>query len=285
MQTIKRLTALMLVLTLVFALAACSDTSGKNNIFDTQGNADSQKTEPAREDTAAATDATKPEPVDTVAPATNAVESHEGDPNDPFAAIGNPGIDNSVLGTWAYTLDYGKLMESVSEEELAQLGEMGEAVMEVYNGMTMEVVMDLRADGSFTFGIDEDSARDAVEEMIPKMAEIMVPLIASMSGMSVEDLEAELNKQGMTMDNFVEQFMGEINPDELVEQISESTKSGSWRYVDGKLYLVEDGGSVDPDQYMTIEPGNATLTVTAVPSNDASDEMYKSLLPMEFTRK
>ena len=45
MQALKKLTALLLVLSMIFALAACSGAGGKNNIFDTKGTEAAQKTE------------------------------------------------------------------------------------------------------------------------------------------------------------------------------------------------------------------------------------------------
>ena len=266
MQTMKKLTALMLALSLIFTLSACSGSSGKNNIFDTKGTEAAQKTEPTSEETKKATEkatesaVTTPvtEPTTTEAPAT----TKEIDPNDPFAAIGSPAIDAAFVGTWTYLLDYATLMEA-SAGELEQLDEMTRSMVEAFRDLELEVMLDLRADGTCTFGIDEDSARAAVETIIPQMSEIIIPLMLNMYGMTQEQLD----------------------PEDMVASMTESTQNGFWRYQDGKLYIVEEGESVDTDQYMTVELSGNTLTVTGLPNADANEEMYEKMLPMIFTRK
>ncbi len=292
MQTMKKLTALMLALSLIFTLSACSGSSGKNNIFDTKGTEAAQKTEPTSEETKKATEkatesaVTTPvtEPTTTEAPAT----TKEIDPNDPFAAIGSPAIDAAFVGTWTYLLDYATLMEA-SAGELEQLDEMTRSMVEAFRDLELEVMLDLRADGTCTFGIDEDSARAAVETIIPQMSEIIIPLMLNMYGMTEEELAAALEEQGSSMEEFKEQMMTamqeQLDPEDMVASMTESTQNGFWRYQDGKLYIVEEGESVDTDQYMTVELSGNTLTVTGLPNADANEEMYEKMLPMIFTRK
>lgn len=279
MKPIKRLTALLLALTMVFALAACSEGVGKRNLFDTGEAETVQKTDAKPAETQKATEAPATEKSATTAAI---------DPNDSFAAIGSPAIDTALVGTWSYMLDYTALMQA-SSDDMDQLDDMTKSILEAFDGIQMELDLDLRADGSFTFGIDEDSARDAVEIMFPKLGEIMLPLIISMMGMTEEELAATLEEQGMTMEEFTEQVMAsmqeQMDPEEMIAGMKESTRSGSWRYADGKLYLIEEGDSVDPDRFTTVELRNGNLTITDVPNGDASEEMYKTMLPMTFTRK
>ena len=300
MQIFKKMLALALALTLVFALVACSDSKGKTDIFETtQAGAKKPETTEAKvATTVATTEAPTTMPETTEAVTTEATEPETTQPagkDGVFAAIGNPEIDASLVGTWSYVMDFGKLMESAMAEETgAGTGTEAEtsaesqliaAMMSAFDGITMEMVMDLRADGSFTFGMDEESTRAAMETMIPKLGEVMFPLIASMSGMTVEDLEAELQKQGYTKEAYMEQIMGSMDLEEMVDEIKASNQEGAWRFADGKLYLVEEGETVDPEKYMSVEPGNGVLTVTSVPADSSDAEMYDALLPMVFTRK
>ena len=91
------------------------------------------------------------------------------------------------------------------------------------------------------------------------------------------------------MEEFKEQMMTamqeQLDPEDMVASMTESTQNGFWRYQDGKLYIVEEGESVDTDQYMTVELSGNTLTVTGLPNADANEEMYEKMLPMIFTRK
>lgn len=285
MKTFKKMMALMLALAMVCSLAACAESKGKTDLFGSSEPATTAaKTEPTTTEVPTTEVPTTAEPT-TEVPTTEA-SSEEPNGDDPFAAISNAEINADLVGTWVYTMDFGKLMESAAgSEELAQLGEMGEALMNAFSNITMDVVLDLRADGSCTFGIDEESARAAVEAMVPALVEVMVPMMASMSGMTEEQFAEALKQQGMTVEQFGESLLAEMNPDEMVAQIKEATREGYWRIADGKLYVVDEGESADPDQYMTVETGNGVLTVTSVPGADETDEMYKAMLPMEFTRK
>jgi hypothetical protein len=292
MKTMKKLTALLLALAMVFSLAACAEGGGKTDLFGSSEPATTAaKTEPTKENTATTEKPATAAPTTeapTAAPTTEAPSAPNGD--DPFAAISNAEINADLVGTWVYTVDYGKVMESAAgSEELAQLGEMGEALMSAFSNITMDVVLDLRADGSCTFGIDEESARAAVEAMVPALVEALLPSMASMSGMTEEQFAEALKQQGMTVEQFGEQLAAQVasqmNPDEMVAQIKEATREGYWRIADGKLYVVDEGKTADPEKYMTVQIGNGVLTVTSVPNGDASEEMYKAMLPMEFTRK
>lgn len=292
MNMMKKLLVLTLVLSLLLALTACAgvgtlptpSTKAPETTAEKQADTEPPATEaPATEPPATEPPATEPpatEPPATEPPAT------EPEDDEVFAAIGNPALDRSAVGTWRYVLDYGELMNATAtQEDLDAMGEMGEALLNVYDGLQMDVILDLRSDGSFSFGFDEDSARAAIEEMISRLGEVMIPLIASMLEMTEEQMLEQLEAADMTVDDLLGQFMGEMDSEEMVEQILESYQEGSWRYVDGKLYLVEAGGTVDPDSFATVELAGGVLTITDVPADNESSEMYEAMLPMEFNRK
>ena len=289
MKTMKKLMALLLALAMVFSLAACAEGGGKADLFGSSEPATTAaKTEPTKKENTATTEkpatAAPTTEAPTAAPTTEAPSAPNGD--DPFAAIDNAEINADLVGTWVYTMDYGKVMESAAgSEELAQLGEMGEALISAFSNITMDVVLELRADGSCTFGIDEESARAAVEAMVPALVEVMVPMMASMSGMTEEQFAEALKQQGMTVEQFGEQLAAQMNPEDMVAGIQEATHVGYWRLAGNKLYVVDEGETADPQKYMTVQIGSGVLTVTSVPAGDASEEMYKAMLPMEFTRK
>lgn len=293
MNTIKKMLAFMLALALVCSLAACSDSEGTKDPFGaskpaTTENKPTQETTVAKTTDAPTTEAPATEAPETEAPdtetdATGASAEPVGEGQ--FAAIGNPEVDSALVGTWTSTIDFDKIMEG-STEELAQLGEMGTALLDAMKGITMDVNFELRADGSATAGVDEESAKAAMEQMAPALVDAMIPMVISMSGKTEEDFKQELEKQGMTMESFKEQMLQEINPEDLVGSIQDSQTNGQWRFVDGKLYIVKDGETVDPDNYMSVEVSGDKMTMTEIHGENLdSEEMYKSLLPMEFTRQ
>ena len=293
MNTMKKLLAFVLALALVCSLAACSDSEGTKDPFGASKPATTEN-KPAQETTAAPTTAAHTtEAPETEAPETEAPDTETdatGASAEPvgegqFAAIGNPEVDSALVGTWTATIDFDKVMEG-STEEIAQLGEMGEAILVAMKGITMDVNFELRADGSATAGVDEESAKAAMEQLAPALVDAMIPLMVSMSGKTEEEFMQELEKQGMSMDSFKEQLMEQLNPEDLVGSIQESQTNGQWRYVDGKLYIVKEGETVDPDNYMVVELSGDKMVMTELHGENLdSEEMYKSLLPMEFTRK
>ena len=284
----KKLMALLLALAMVFSLAACAEGGGKADLFGSSEPATTAaKTEPTKENTATTEKPATAAPTTeapTAAPTTEAPSAPNGD--DPFAAIDNAEINADLVGNWVYTMDFGKLMDAAAgTEELAQLGEMGEAMMAAFSGISMDVVLELRADGSCTFGIDEESAKAAVEAMVPALIEALLPAMASQYGMTEEEFSKALEQQGMTMEQFGEQLAAQMNPEDMVAGIQEATHVGYWRLAGDKLYVVDEGETADPQKYMTVQIGSGVLTVTSVPAGDESEEMYKAMLPMEFTRK
>ena len=288
MKTMKKLMALLLALAMVFSLAACAEGGGKADLFGgSEPATTAAKTEPTKENTATTEKPATAAPTTeapTAAPTTEAPSAPNGD--DPFAAIDNAEINADLVGNWVYTMDFGKLMDAAAgTEELAQLGEMGEAMMAAFSGISMDVVLELRADGSCTFGIDEESAKAAVEAMGPALIEALLPAMASQYGMTEEEFSKALEQQGMTMEQFGEQLAAQMNPEDMVAGIQEATHVGYWRLAGDKLYVVDEGETADPQKYMTVQIGSGVLTVTSVPAGDASEEMYKAMLPMEFTRK
>lgn len=301
MNTMKKLLALVLALALVCSLAACSDSEGTKDPFGaskpaTTENKPAQQTTEAKTTEAPETEAPETEAPETEAPATVDTEtdatgedttgaSEEPNGDDPFAAIGSPAVDADLVGTWTATIDFDKIMEG-STEELAQLGEMGTALLDAMKGITMDVNFELRADGTVTAGVDEESAKAAMEQVAPALVDAMIPMAIALSGMSEEDFEKALEQQGMTMESYKEQMLQEINPEDLVGSIQDAQTNGQWRFVDGKLYIVKDGETVDPDNYMTVEVSGDKMTMTEIHGENLdSEEMYKSLLPMEFTRQ
>ena len=202
-----------------------------------------------------------------------------------FAAIGNPEIDASVVGYWVYPLDYTSIMKDYSEPT-DSLDEVNQAVLEALKGLQLDAMLDLREDGSFCFGLDEESVRTATERIVAKTVEVMIPMLPSLMGMSEEELAAAVEAQGMTMEEFADQMMAslqkQMNPDEMAANMLKANQEGLWRYKDGKLYMIPFDGSVDVGRYMTIELNDDSLTVT---ENTMEQDAYRSMLPMVYHRK
>ena len=184
----------------------------------------------------------------------------------------------SIVGTWKYTLDFKKLMEAsgeLSTEGGEDNQEMVDAMVKLFDGLTMVLVMDLKEDKTFTMSTDEASLKAAAEQMKERIPDLLKTMFGGEEG-----LNAMLETSGQTMDEITESFSEQFNMDDMK---LEETK-GTYTYEEGKLVLTPEDGEATT---MTVELSAKELKVTALDSKDADDDMaeaLKSVLPMVFTK-
>jgi uncharacterized lipoprotein YehR (DUF1307 family) len=183
----------------------------------------------------------------------------------------------SIVGTWKYTLDFKKLMEAsgeLSTEGGEDNQEMVDAMVKLFDGLTMVLVLDLKEDKSFTMSTDEASLKAANELIKERLPEFLKTMFGG-----EENLNAMLG-EGQTLDDLVNSYSEEFNADDMK---LEETK-GTYTYEEGKLVLTPEDGEATT---MTVELSAKELKVTALDSKDADDDMaeaLKSVLPMVFTK-
>lgn len=184
----------------------------------------------------------------------------------------------SIVGTWKYTLDFKKLMEAsgeLSTEGGEDNQEMVDAMVKLFDGLTMVLVMDLKEDNTFVLSTDEASLKAAAEQMKERIPDLLKTMFGGEEG-----LNAMLETSGQTMDEITESFSEQFNMDDMK---LEETK-GTYTYEEGKLVLTPEDGEATT---MTVELSAKELKVTALDSKDADDDMaeaLKSVLPMVFTK-
>lgn len=184
----------------------------------------------------------------------------------------------SIVGTWKYTLDFKKLMEAsgeLSTEGGEDNQEMVDAMVKLFDGLTMVLVMDLKEDNTFVLSTDEASLKAAAEQMKERIPDLLKTMFGGEEG-----LNAMLETSGQTMDEITESFSEQFNVDDMK---LEETK-GTYTYEEGKLVLTPEDGEATT---MTVELSAKELKVTALDSKDADDDMaeaLKSVLPMVFTK-
>ena len=184
----------------------------------------------------------------------------------------------SIVGTWKYTMDYNKLMESMSEEEGTDAeGEdmkgLVDAMNKLFEGLTMVIVLDLKEDNSFTMSTDEASMKAANELIKERMPDFLKSMFGE------DGLNAMLG-EGQTMDDLVNSYSEEFNTDDME---MEETK-GTYTYEDGKLVLTPEG---EEAATMTVELSAKELKVTAIDAKEDDEDMmeaFSKMLPMVFTK-
>ena len=183
----------------------------------------------------------------------------------------------SIVGTWKYNLDFQKLMEAsgeLSAEGNEDNKELADAMIKLFEGLNMVLVLDLKEDKSFTLSTDEASLKAAAE----KMKERIPDRLKTMFG-GEEGLNAMLETSGQTMDDITESFAEQFSVDDMK---LEATK-GTYTYEEGKLVLTSEDGETET---MTVELSAKELKVTGIEGQEEDDmaEALKSVLPMVFTK-
>ena len=184
----------------------------------------------------------------------------------------------SIVGTWKYTMDYNKLMESMSEEEGTDAEDedmkgLVDAMNKLFEGLTMVIILDLKEDNTFTMSTDEASMKAANELIKERMPDFLKSMFGE------DGLNAMLG-EGQTMDDLVNNYAEEFNTDDME---MEETK-GTYTYEDGKLVLTPEG---EEAATMTVELSAKELKVTAIDAKEDDEDMmeaFSKMLPMVFTK-
>lgn len=201
----------------------------------------------------------------------------------------------SIVGTWKYKLDVMKVLEasgqmdSMTGEDSGMSEEQVNQIIDVFKklfaDLDMTMNLDLKEDKSFTLAMDENSAKTASETLSARLPEIMPELLAAMFG-GQEALDSMLEASGASMDDLTAAFSDSFNPDEMLEGLNDANVKGTYTYEEGKLVLTPEDADEKPAT-LTVELSSSELKVTAIESEgvDAEElEMYKSLLPLVFTK-
>lgn len=182
----------------------------------------------------------------------------------------NGGGEVTIVGTWEGSVDIGSAMSALLQ-------------MEIDASLPISMTLTFEEDGTYTSAIDKDS----IEDMMDSLVDLVIEMVVAMSGDPDMDLEAELAKEGMTMAEFKEQLMGQMN---IEDMLGETETSGYYKYEDGKLYMVDEKEDLE-DAIEENECTSITLTANKLTMTDAEQdgeklsEVMPGLLPIVFTRK
>lgn len=182
---------------------------------------------------------------------------------------GNGGGEVTIVGTWEGTMDLGPVLAASMQTEIDK-------------ALAVDITFTFNEDGTYTSAVDKDS----IEDMMDTLVDVMIELIVSMSGDPDMDLEAELAKEGMTMEEFKEQLTASMNMEDIV---GETEETGYYKYEDGKFYTAEDKEDLDAGDYEDctyITLTSNKMTVTDIEQDgEKMSEVMPDMFPMVFTRK
>ena len=178
-----------------------------------------------------------------------------------LAACNSSG-EPTIVGTWKGSMDIGAVMAAANQ-------------MEFDEPLELDITFTYNADGTYSARVDEDSFEAFAETMV----DLMIELSISMSGNPDYDLEAELAKEGMTMEEFREQIKTSMNIDQMREETGEN---GFYKYEEGKIYTAEDKDDLEAGNYIEITHVTLTSSKMTVTDIEQDGEKLSEVMPDMF---
>ena len=193
----------------------------------------------------------------------------------------------SIVGKWSYTLDYDTILDTAMGQTLADADDQQKAYMEslleAFEGVSLTLWMDFKADGTYSLSADEAELTSAMDSVKAKLKEKLPEMLAAL-GMSSEDMESQLSQAGYTMDSYVDLLLSQMDTTSMIEQMK---KGGVYLLEGDKLYVSsDDNNEIDKTSYVVVSISGSTMKVTEVVSDDDSSTAFpKELLPLTLTKE
>jgi len=242
---LKRLLCIVLALTMVVALVAC-------------GSSDEDEDEEEDEDIVEEKKSNKKNNKETEEETTEEPEEDE----------------NPLVGEWEATID---LSDYLSDMMYAEMG----VDMDVED-FKMIMTIEFDEDGSYKADLDLSPMEDAMEDFIDQLWDIIIEMYAEESGVTVAEMEAAMEEQGVTKDALMEKMDMEAMFEEAFESFEDEAK-GEWVLDGDELYMAKkDPEDTDP---VVIEiDGDEFSIVEGEFMGDMDEDMMEYMYPIVFER-
>ena len=191
------------------------------------------------------------------------------------------GDDNgkALVGTWGLEYDLSGMLA----------GEMGEEYADFTSPLEMSICFEFKEDGTFAMFGEEESFKANfatwLDEFVTFSSEIVYKEFDA-QGLSREEADANFQEQqNTTIPEYLRSmFEASVDVDAL---LAEMAINGTYETSGDKLYMAEDGESIDKNAYdvFTVDGNNLKLELPA--GVDASEgEILPGLsYPLEFTKR
>ncbi len=249
MKNVKKLLALLLALAMLFAFCACSNSNDKDDDKDDKKEGTSQS-DKEKDD--------------------NGDKNDNDDKDDKLT-------ESKLEGEWEATLDIAAIA-SMMGDEVTVFDELGIQL----NKCTLDIVFE---DGEATLKMDGmvDWYVEVMEDVIDWCYEgdNMLEYVAAMMSTegveyTVEDLEAMLAEEGMTVDDLLDEYFGEMDLDELAEEMADLMSDETMEYeLDGDELIFED------DSVWGFTYSNGKIYILSVEEDGETTELSKGDFVLE----
>lgn len=189
--------------------------------------------------------------------------------------------EKKLCGTWTYEMDLTGLIDQALEE---QLGEP----LAVDADLKLPLVFTFNQDKTFSldlsgadlessFGTYLDALKASVVELTYRQAEEM--------GMTRGDSDKVFEgTYHTTVEEYCGDLLNSLMDDSLVEDLTTS-RTGTYRVRDDRLYVAETGEELSEDVYLTYTLEGNTLSIRAVTGGALDLDSLETGLPMDFVRR
>lgn len=175
----------------------------------------------------------------------------------------------TIVGAWEGSVDMGEALAAGMQ-------------MDIEEKISCKVTFTFKEDGTYTVAMDQESLKNAMDTLMDVVVDVLLDAYKDQG----IDLEAELKKEGMTMDDFIEMMMGSID---LEDMMGETDETGYYKYENGKIYTAEDKDDLnegDYDDVYIVTLLGKTLTITDIETDgESAAEQIPDIFPMVFTKQ
>ena len=152
-------------------------------------------------------------------------------------------------------------MNEVMGEEMGSMAEYFD-----FSDLSFSVSFVFNADGTMKIEMSDATVEKIAEDMIDITIEGVLKLTDEMLQAQGSSLEAALEEQGMSKDQYIATLKSDMDTDDLVDKLKEEmgpiNSEGRYGFKDGKLYMGESADTLyDADNETEYEFLGNTLTV------------------------
>jgi hypothetical protein len=201
-------------------------------------------------------------------------DSDKDDDDDKKPSTSQEKEEVSIIGKWVAEIDMADIINESMEAEL------GSELDKKFSDINVNVIMEFDKK-EFEISMDAGDVEKAIKNQMPDILKSLLEVMLEKSGtgMTVDQL---LAAQNMTMDDFIEQTMAQMDFEEITGELDVSETS--LYELDGKkLYTFEE--EKDEDEYMEIELSSKKLVVKSWSTSEELPEgMEEFMNGLEFKK-
>ena len=132
-------------------------------------------------------------------------------------------LDGDITGTWTCSLNMSDVLVQTDSHYQFHQHANRDFSEELLGDLSFNLVLELRADNSYSVYVDEASVRAAAEATLSRFREVLPGLIVEKLGGSEEAL---IQNYG-SLDAMTEFFLGTADPDALTRKLTDLTQDGT----------------------------------------------------------